>query len=337
MTIPEHLQRTNPDDIIGKRQGKLLVQSFLRTEPYISSTGKFYRYDYIYRCLCDCGKTVEIKRVRLLKDPSVRSCGCLQVQNLSKQKNPYWKGCGDISGTMWRAKWHNAKIRGFSFDLSIEQAWTQFEEQERKCALTGTPLIIAPKTSGVGSVSKTTASLDRTNNSLGYTVENIQWVHQDINQMKGTFTMDRFLEICRAVTDHANGVSNPTPNYVSGNYKPNQNWRGCGDISGYLWGQIKGKAATRNISVSVSHQDVWEQFSGQNGRCALTGWVLNPRTIKGRHKERTASLDRIDNTKGYEPGNIQWVHKKLNRMKYTFRVKDFVLWCQRVTDWSNHV
>lgn len=331
-----HAKRVNPEDILGMRHGQLVVQAFLRTEPYVSDAGRFYRYDYIYLCTCDCGKTVEIKRVRLMKDLSVRSCGCIKVQNLSKQANPYWQGSGCISGAMWYAIRHNARVRNIPFEVTIEQAWTLFEQQEQRCGLTGVPIIISPRTSSAMSTSTTTASIDRIDNERGYIANNIQWVHRDINQMKGVFTTSRFLEICRAVTSQANGASSSTPDYRYAGPKPNRNWKGIGDISGYLWSRIKIKAAERNLFVGVSHQDIWEQFALQGGRCALTGWTLNPVTLKGRDRERTASLDRIDNSLGYEKGNIQWVHKDVNRMKYVFSVVDLVRWCRLVADHLTH-
>ena len=153
--------------------------------------------------------------------------------------------------------------------------------------------------------------------------------------MKGTFTTKRFLEICHAVTDYARGLPITTQDYTYPGPKPNRNWKGCGDISGYLWSRIKGKAATRKIPVTVTHQDIWKQFSHQKGRCALTGWILNPVTRKGKNTERTASLDRIDNTKGYEMGNIQWLHKDVNRMKYTYSTKDIIYWCQKIMNMKN--
>ena len=47
-----------------------------------------------------------------------------------------------------------------------------------------------------------------------------------------------------------------------------------------------------------------------------------------------ASLDRIDRTKGYEPGNVQWVHKIVNDMKGTLKDADFIAWCGAV---ASHV
>ena len=41
----------------------------------------------------------------------------------------------------------------------------------------------------------------------------------------------------------------------------------------------------------------------------------------------TASLDRIDSSKGYVKGNIQWVHIAINFMKHSLPEEEFVRWC----------
>ena len=46
---------------------------------------------------------------------------------------------------------------------------------------------------------------------------------------------------------------------------------------------------------------------------------------------RTASLDRIDSSKGYVPGNIQWVHKDVNWMKGSFTQEYFVNICKKIS------
>lgn len=53
---------------------------------------------------------------------------------------------------------------------------------------------------------------------------------------------------------------------------------------------------------------MWELFLKQRGKCALTGEDLK----LGYKNNQTASLDRIDNSIGYEKNNIQWVHKDIN-------------------------
>jgi len=41
----------------------------------------------------------------------------------------------------------------------------------------------------------------------------------------------------------------------------------------------------------------------------------------------TASLDRIDSSKGYVRGNIQWVHIAINFMKHSLPEEEFIRWC----------
>jgi len=45
-----------------------------------------------------------------------------------------------------------------------------------------------------------TASLDRIDSTKNYTIDNIQWVHKDVNKMKMDFSQEYFIEMCRLVT-----------------------------------------------------------------------------------------------------------------------------------------
>lgn len=69
-----------------------------------------------------------------------------------------------------------------------------FLKQDKKCALTKQPLSFSSK--GVYN----TASLDRIDNSKGYDLENVQWVHKDVNFMKGSLTQKYFLKLCKLIT-----------------------------------------------------------------------------------------------------------------------------------------
>ncbi len=42
-------------------------------------------------------------------------------------------------------------------------------------------------------------SLDRKDSSLGYTVDNVWWVHKDINKIKWKFEFNYFKEICSKI------------------------------------------------------------------------------------------------------------------------------------------
>jgi hypothetical protein len=187
----------DPQDIVGTKYGQLTVTSFHHTEPYFSrKDGHLYRQDYIYECGCTCGKTFQTKRILLLMG-HVKSCGCLKPKNRLRNKHPSWKGHGGISSTMWKYFQEQARVRDLAFDISIEQAWELMERQGHQCALSGVPIAFDLATSGISP--GTTASLDRIDSSKGYTQDNIQWVHKDVNWIKGRLSQEEFIRLCRLV------------------------------------------------------------------------------------------------------------------------------------------
>ena len=66
-----------------------------------------------------------------------------------------------------------------------------------------------------------------------------------------------------------------------------------------------------------------------NRKCALSGIEIKFITSNSEYcsKEQTASLDRIDSTKGYTLDNVQWVHKAVNNMKMNLTDQNFINWC----------
>jgi len=108
------------------------------------------------------------------------------------------------------------------------------------------------------------------------------------------------------------------------------NWKGVGDISASFWGQILNGAQTRNLACTISHQYVWDLFLQQNRKCALTGVSLRFPLIGER--SGTASLDRVDSTKGYEAGNVQWLDKRVQQMKWNLKQEEFLALCRAITE-----
>ena len=92
--------------------------------------------------------------------------------------------------------------------------------------------------------------------------------------------------------------------------------------------RIKDGAKRRNLEFAIDPQYVWELFLTQNRKCALSGKEIGFGELC--HSVATASLDRIDNSQGYVVGNVQWVHKDLNRMRNSFDVEYFVETCRQV-------
>lgn len=110
----------------------------------------------------------------------------------------------------------------------------------------------------------------------------------------------------------------------------NLNWKGYEEISGDVWGRIVAGAKRRNLDLKITINDAWNLFIKQNKRCALSGLPID--FARDRRKDEiTASLDRIDSSKGYIEGNVQWVHKDINRMKLDTEVNEFIKLCRMVT------
>lgn len=103
-------------------------------------------------------------------------------------------------------------------------------------------------------------------------------------------------------------------------------WKGQEGISF----QYLGRLAFRNKEVSITMDDLVSQWQSQKGRCAYSGEELKLVYKDTNWTKSTASIDRVDSSKGYISGNIQWVHKKVNKLKMDFEEEDFLNWCTKI-------
>lgn len=108
-------------------------------------------------------------------------------------------------------------------------------------------------------------------------------------------------------------------------------WKGYKCISGKFWSLLKHSSSRRNLQLKISKQYAYSVLEKQGFKCSLTGV---PITIHIKNDSNTASLDRIDSSEGYIQGNIQWVHKRINKMKMEYSQSDFIEWCKKVASWN---
>lgn len=148
------------------------------------------KHGWRWLCECSCGNVKEILQGNL---GQTKSCGCY-VWSASGSNNVTWVGVGELSGARWNSIKQSALKRGLKLEITINQAWDLFEKQKRRCALSGLPLMM-----GLG----LTASIDRIDNNTGYIYDNVQWVHKEINFMKGVLPQSRFLELCDRIANNA--------------------------------------------------------------------------------------------------------------------------------------
>jgi hypothetical protein len=104
-----------------------------------------------------------------------------------------------------------------------------------------------------------------------------------------------------------------------------------------LWylNKVKRRAKRDNIEFDIDLEYIDKLFEDQKGLCALSHIKLIPSAQYSDRKGRgvvTASLDRIDSSKGYTRGNLQWVHKAINEMKLNKTDGEFVEWCRLITN-----
>lgn len=72
-----------------------------------------------------------------------------------------------------------------------------------------------------------------------------------------------------------------------------------------------------------------------NIRDVFDYWTVIDNTlyeIKKGQSNITASLDRIDSSKGYVEGNVQWVHKDVNYIKQDLEESYFKKLCKLITE-----
>lgn len=77
--------------------------------------------------------------------------------------------------------------------------------------------------------------------------------------------------------------------------------------------------ASRNKDVAITLEDLKNQWDKQNGICPITGWKMylpmSSRWSRSERNYKQASVDRIDSSLGYIPGNIRWVCQIANLAK----------------------
>jgi len=108
-------------------------------------------------------------------------------------------------------------------------------------------------------------------------------------------------------------------------------WKGYGKISGSFFSNIKRKAKSRGIKFNISIKYIWGLYERQEGKCALSGLSLSLPKNSRSDRNHTASLDRINSKKGYIKGNVQWLFKDINLIKWHFPQKHFLFLCNKIT------
>ena len=106
-----HFGEGGDESIVGSRFGRLSVVEF---------AGRDGKSDMLYRCRCDCGKEVVVRRRGLLSG-DITSCGCARL-DAAKRKADAINAADKVEGTSLQAISHGVRsnsatgVTGVSFD-----------------------------------------------------------------------------------------------------------------------------------------------------------------------------------------------------------------------------
>ena len=129
---------------------------------------------------------------------------------------------------------------------------------------------------------------------------------------------------CNVITTYLN--NGKTTSCKCNQYKKGElvyNYSGYKEITGTKWNSIKSNAKVRNLEFTITKEDVWGLLKNQNDKCYFSRLPIS-------FKNKTASVDRLDSSIGYNYNNIALVHKDINRMKSDFTIDYFKKLCKLV-------
>lgn len=172
-------------NLTGQKFGKLTV---IREREYLNQ-----KQQAVWLCQCECGNCRWYTTNQLSMGGSTH-CGCSRPPAHNRDL------VGEIFAQFWGHVTRGAKDRDIPFDITREEAWELFLEQDRKCALSGVELFFYKDWKKRSE--QQTASLDRIDSYKGYSKENCQWVHKDVNKMKHVYSVEEYYIWCKRVVEH---------------------------------------------------------------------------------------------------------------------------------------
>jgi hypothetical protein len=106
----------------------------------------------------------------------------------------------------------------------------------------------------------------------------------------------------------------------------NRGFRGYKRITGSYIGRLRKGALDRGLEATLldgSLENLKYLDSIVTDVCPFSGFALRFPS-RSRDRMSTASLDRIDPAKGYIMGNVRWVHRDVNEMKWDLTDNEFM-------------
>ena len=92
---------------------------------------------------------------------------------------------------------------------------------------------------------------------------------------------------------------------------------------------------SKELIIELTVEDIHELYNKQKGLCAISGLQMTHETYAFKDKEHiinrlNISIDRINSSLGYTKDNIQWVHKRVNRIKTVLNNEELFFWSKLI-------
>lgn len=195
--------------------------------------------------------------------------------------------------TVVRKYFNNAKDRKIEFLLTEEQVSTLVNDLCFYCEAKGNPFI----------------GIDRFNNLLDYTVENSVACCKMCNYTKVEWSASSYVAICGHIATVNGLIGGPLIGKLFHN----------NERKGILYTSCKSGAERRDLDFEITKEQLDYHTSLPCTYCK-----------KPNSNFHNNALDRIDNTKGYLPDNIQSCCGTCNGLKLTLTHDEFLSRCSKV-------
>lgn len=191
--VPVHrvTQHWNIRNLVRQRHGKLLVLA--------DSGNRTSGREVIWKCKCDCGNTA-LRTSSALSAGKTVSCGCTTyTQEVVQRRAMSQRKPGAALRRTYGAYRRAAKVRGLSFELTLEAFQKLTAATCYYCGDQPAQLKRSEYESYLAN------GIDRTDNNIGYAVENCVASCWRCNAMKLAMSAQEFIEHVRKIATRQEG------------------------------------------------------------------------------------------------------------------------------------
>jgi hypothetical protein len=166
-----------------------------------------------------------------------------------------------------------------------------------------------------------------------------KWTEEEVNFLKENIGKLPYSQMCQKLNRSGYSVRSKasslglTLDNIQARGSLNYKWTGYEEITGNFFYSMRKRAKKSNIPFDITIEYIWDLYLKQDKKCALSGVDISFSIDRHKNKsDQTASLDRIDSSKGYVEGNLQWVHKTVNAIKWHLGEEEFFWWCKTISE-----